>query len=264
MGDGHAFAHGGEMPGGGVYVGVRGVHPERVLPAFKHNLRHLIPGHPCPAGCNPALTSANEVLQGALCVDDAQRAMADALALHGLVPPQRKDASWLVEVVFSAPPGLARHGDYLRECVALLARQTAGLVISAVVHRDQGAPHVHCLLLPIEGGRWVGSRLLDKKRVMKLRAALFSGPAATYGLRQPARLSGARKVEGVRLVMARMSQSPARECPFWPVFQACIEANPAPFLARMGVDVPAEPARSFTAIMTGTGRRTSEDARRPR
>lgn len=160
---------------------------------------------------------------------------------------------------------VSRKTVYLRECVSLLASQIAADIISAVIHRDQGAPHVHCLLLPIVGGKWVGSRLLDKRATMKLRATLFAGPAARYGLRQPPRLTGTRKAEAVRLVLSRMEQSPARECPFWPEFRACIEANPASFLARMGLELPVtKPARSFTAIMTSTGKRTDEDARRGR
>ncbi len=255
------FSHDGEISGGGVFLGVRAVMRDRILPALRHNLRHSIPGHPAPLDADPARTASNEVLHGARSVEEAIRSKDEHQALHCVAPPTRKDAWHLVEVVFSAPPGLIGYADYLRDCVALLAAEVRAPIISAVIHRDQGAPHVHCLLLPLRDREWVGSRLLDRAGVRRLRAALFGGPAARYGLRQPPRLTGERRRDGALLVLAQMEQSPARDCRFWPEFRACIEANPAPFLARMGIAVaPERRGRSFTAIMTGTGKRTNEDA----
>lgn len=239
-----------------------------LLAAQPHNLRHLLPGHPGPQGGDPMRTPLNEVIEGvsrAPVVHEADLIAEAAMAPHGIQPPTRKDAVHAFELLFSAPPGFADAGEYLRACVAWAKARTGAVVISAVIHRDQGHEHCHLLLLPVVAGKWVGSRLLGQYSAMQ--ADFRDKVAARFGLRSEPRLAGSRKAAAVAMVLGWMEQSPARECPSWPAIRASIEANPSPFLAAIGLEAPAapsKPGRSFTAIMTSKGTATRQDVEQRR
>lgn len=243
------------------------VRHDKLDAALRHNLRHLLPGHPGPVDGDPRRRHLNEVLAGADGADpirDAARLAAEAMLAHGLALPTRANGVAAHELVFSLPPELPAPTGYFHSCVDWAAARTRAPVVSAVVHRDQGAEHCHTLLLPVVDGKWVGSRLLGK--FADMQADFRAKVAAPFGFREAPRLTGARKAEAVAQVLAWMSTSPARECPSWPAIEATVKANPALYLAAIGLSrpSPSKPARDFASIMISTGKRTSEDAERRR
>ena len=90
--------------------------------------------------------------------------LANTLMEQAKVGKLRKDAVRALEFVFSLPPGhQIDDGAYFRDCMAWVQSHYGGAVLSADVHRDESALHMHLLLLPLEEGRMVGSRMMGNR-----------------------------------------------------------------------------------------------------
>lgn len=235
------------------------MHTPRVRAALEHNLRHTLQARHAPEGVNASLTHTNSTIGGLATVGEALQAIFDELAAVGMAGlPTRAKAAALTEVVVSAPDGVNDPDAYLADALAAVCEVLAAPLIQAAQHRDQGRPHFHALFLPVQAGKWVGSRLHDRDAVRRLHARLSDTVGKRHGVRLAARLKGERKALGVQMLDRWFQDSPARECPSFPAIRAAYCAHPDPFLERLGLEVPA---RSFASIMTGTGARTAEDGR---
>jgi Plasmid recombination enzyme len=147
--------------------------------------------------------------------------------------------------------------------VAWLAARHGGEknILSADIHRDEPAPHLHLLMLPLIGGRMNGSDALGgRTKLAALHNDFHSQVAAPYGLkRAPARLQGNAKAAGIAAVLNHMrgTSDPAMRSAVWGPTRESIERDPAPFLAALGIGAPevkAKALRSMTAIFTSKGK----------
>lgn len=181
----------------------------------------------------------------------------------------RSTAVRCIEVVFSLHPGspVADETGYFRACAAW-AEETFGPVLSADVHNDESTPHAHILCLPLVNGRMQGSDLVGiGKRFDAVNESFFIEVAKPFGLIRPARLTAAEKKAAAGAVLSHLKRTgdAALKSQAWGAIRACIEGNPAPFLAALGIEAPQapdRPARSFVDIMTsrGKGARTHAEA----
>lgn len=102
-----------------------------------------------------------------------------------------------IEYVFQPPDGHDTP-EFWVACLAFLDGR--GLhVVSAVVHRDQERPHMHAIVLAVEGGRFAGATLTSgTNRLYAQRIAFMAHVRARLGLR-PDRRSGPSVMERLAL-----------------------------------------------------------------
>lgn len=238
--------------------------PSTLLTAARHNKREIQAELGASGHIDPARTGQNETLAGPPTAAEVVALARERMTAAGVDQARlRRDHVQAVELLFSLPHGSGLEGgDYFRACLAwAAARFGAGNILSADVHRDEAAPHLHALLLPLVDGRRVGSKLLgDKRQLAALRAEFFREVASRYGLRQaPARPRGASKAEAVAMVLERIrsAQDAILKSVLWPTIRAGIERDPAPFLDALGLalpDEPRKPARTMAQIFTSPGK----------
>lgn len=180
------------------------------------------------------------------------------------VTKMRKDGVRAIEAVFSLPAGaIVDERAYFGDCVAWAADRFVGLdnILSADVHLDESQRHLHVLMLPLVGGRMVGSDLVGGPAKLKAHQAVFyEAVASRYGLRKaPARLQGAGKAAAAAAVLAKLRQlnDPALRSATWATLRDAIERDPAPWAMALGIDLDARTPRrmkTMAEIFTSTGR----------
>lgn len=189
---------------------------------------------------------------------------ARELMRAGGVVNLRKDAVRAIEFVVSLAPthGIDDRAFFVDAAVWLAARfGGTDNLLSADIHRDEAAPHLHVLLLPLIGGRMNGSDAIGGRlKLAALHSDFHAQVAAPYGFkRAPSRLQGTTKAAGVAAVLEqfRRTADPAMRSVAWGVTRECIERDPAPFMAALGIEplkVKAKAHRSMTAIFTSKGK----------
>ena len=241
--------------------------------AAAHNKR-TIPARLGVAGSIDATrTYLNECLAGPSSPTDVA-AQARALMDAACVCTLRKDAVRAIEFVVSLTPS---HGiderAFFAASVAWMGAHFGGSdnILSADIHRDEAAPHVHVLLLPLIAGRMVGSDALGgPARFAAMHRDFHMKVAAPYGLeRPPARLRGGAKAAGVSAVLQQLKQAAdaATRSAVWGVIRDCIERDPGPFMAGLGIAAPEgkpKALHSMTAIFISKGKGSAiADAEQP-
>lgn len=173
----------------------------------------------------------------------------------------RRDYCQAIEVLFSLPidPTFDLL-QYFTECVEWCAAQfEMGNILSADVHLDEANPHCHVLIAPIQDGRWVGSKLIDRSNTHALRESFKAGVADRYGLRMVDKLAGKQKTDAVALVLEFIEThlKALIATPLWQPLRQCIERNPAPFVAALGLalrDKAPPKGKTMAQIFTSTGK----------
>lgn len=240
-----------------------------VLRAARHNRRAIQHERGADGSIDESRSHLNVTLAGPPSPTEVA-ALAKARMLAAGISKLRKDAVLGVEYVFALPQGAPIDpGAYFADCLTWLSRSCGGLgnILSADIHLDQAAPHCHVIVLPLIGGRMRGSELVgNRTRLRSLQADFHQAVAARYGLSRPLEtLSGKAKLEGEAKVLAalRGSDDPALHSRAWPAIREGIRANPAPYLAALGV--PHSPSTSKARTMTqifispGKGRRNESN-----
>lgn len=236
-----------------------------VRTAAAHNLRAIQAEIGASASIDPSRSHMNEILAGEPLPEQVQARADASLAEAGLGDSLRRDAVRCLEFVVSLPPG---HGcdekGFFASAVNWLADRFGGPgnLLSAVIHRDEAAPHVHALILPLIGGRMVGSDAMGgPKQLQAMQADFFEEVGKPYGLKAfPRQIGGAQKASLAAKVIRelRLRQDAALSSTIWPVIRERIESDPAPFAQLIGVslDVEAPPKklRSMTAIFISKGK----------
>src|SRR5205085_8346171 len=104
-------------------------------------------------------------------------------------------------------------------------------LLSAVVHRDEAAPHCHLLILPLVGGRMIGSALCGFKG--KLRAMLddFDEKVGRpNGLAAPVRLSANERRLMIDQAYAVLQSNSGLQDPVLRTLLKPHEADPTPLI----------------------------------
>ena len=118
------------------------------LTALRHNHRELQAELGCAGDIDASRCHLNIVLAGHTSAGECE---AHALALFNGAKLKRNHMQAL-EIVFSLPHDTGIDvREYFGACLAWAKTYHALPVISAVVHLDQAKPHMHLLLLPIDG-----------------------------------------------------------------------------------------------------------------
>lgn len=221
---------------------VNGRKPCTLMEAARHNLREIQAEKGATGRIDATRTRCNTILHGPGSAAEVQAQATALLAAAGVDPEKlRRDHCQAIEAVFSLPPDAAIHDRpaYFAQCLAWLANALTLPVLSAVVHLDEAAMHLHVLLLPLEGRAYVGSAPISRVSLKRLRENFFAKVAGPAGLkRSSAKYLGAAKQWAVAAVLRRCEALglPAANGSLWPVLVAAISADPTPAMLALEID----------------------------
>ncbi|MDR7048018.1 hypothetical protein J2X54_000453 [Duganella sp. 3397] len=241
---------------------VRGVtSPKNIVRvAAMHNLREIQAelGTSATSGINPARMHLNYQLRGPATADEVA-GLALALLDNAGVTTLRRDACMALELVVSLPADTAiNHREYFAAAVTWADAYFNVPILSAAVHLDEAAPHLHILLLPLVAGRMQGGALAGGPAKIRAMLADFQQQVAQrFGLtHQPRakRLSKPRRDAAGRMVLDALRARPEHLCEpgLRDALIAALGSQADTLLALMGLTMPTakEKAKSFAAIMT--------------
>lgn len=200
--------------------------------AAKHNCRELKAETGHFGRIDSKLSHLNIYVVGPTsAIEIAARAEEDALVPDRTGKPPRYDHTQAIELIFSLPLTVGEwHKQFFIDCVDWVAKAFLGhRIYSAVIHYDEGPPHCHVLISPIRYGVRVGSVVIDRASLAKLKDKFWCEVASPKGLSMPApRLKGARKREAVERVVQYLSNEsrPCVESKLWPFMEAAINHDP--------------------------------------
>lgn len=236
--------------------------PGIVAVAARHNRRAIQAEVGAAQNIDPSRAGMNQTLHGPA-TPEGVALLAGKLLRDAGIGKLRKDAVMALEFVFSLPPdnGLDEQ-RYFEDCAAWAGQQFGGAdnVLSVDVHRDEAAPHCHVLLLPLMGGRMVGSDMMgNRRKLLEVQHDFHQAVAQRYGLKKAAaRLSGASKNRAASAVLTHLKKTSdaALRSKVWPAIRDRIEGDPAPYLLALGINIeqPKKRLRSMTAIFTSPGK----------
>ena len=235
----------------------------KVLVASRHNKRLIQAEQGADSHIDAARICLNLSLHGPDSPEAVARLAKDRMAAAG-VRPQKKNAVLALEHVFSLPANTAIDlKAYFSDCVQWVARNFGGLdnVLSADVHLDESAPHLHVLILPLVDGRMNGSDLFgNRQRLQFLQNDFHAAVAGLYGLaKAPARLQGQVKAKTVETVIKQIqaTNDTALTSALWPLIRDWIARDPAFCAQVLGLEIPVsadKPQRLMKQIFTSKGK----------
>lgn len=175
----------------------------------------------------------------------------------------RHDAVLAIEVVFSVPVSRAdiNTEEYFKDCLAWTIEQfSPASLLTADVHLDEAAPHIHVILSCVTPNKLIGSKIKgNKARYQERTDHFFHNVACKYGLNLPP--IKLLKGDALRLandVISRLekSQDPMIQSPHYPLIRSMIQEDPVPFAMNLGIEIQTTPKkmRTVTQIMTSKGK----------
>ena len=236
--------------------------PQTLLQAVNHNRRETQKEHGFRSHIDPTRSHLNRRLAGPALSADVVALALTRMAGAGYKPP-RHDYTQAYELLFSLPANTGIDtGEYFLQCLQWAAAQFGpDNILSADEHHDEGVPHLHILVMPMAGARYVGSKLIDRVRLASLRDS-FAGLALSFGLKEPTRrLHGAMKEVTARMVLANLetTQDATLRGALWFTQKQDIERNPARYAAALGLVLPelaapVKKVKTFRDIALSTGK----------
>lgn len=229
-----------------------------VRTAARHNLREIQKEIGANSHIDASRMGDNRILDGPATAREVA-ALTDKLMTDAGATVKRKDQVLAIEILFSLPAKSHINTDNFFIDALQWARDFFKLpVLSAVIHRDEAAPHMHVLLLPLVNGRMAGSEVVgNRQRLQALQTNFFDLVGVRYGLSRPntpKRLNQATKQKYARLAYTAIVSDP--DMLLRPeVEQALLDAisrNPEPLLNALGLALPtmANRGKTFVEIMT--------------
>jgi hypothetical protein len=181
----------------------------KLLAAFRHNLREIQKELGADSHIDSKKSSNNILLRGGQTSNSCFDTYKSLLKTAGITT-LRKDAVLCVEYLFALSANTSISiDDYFEESVQWLENYTGCRVLSAVIHLDENAPHMHVLLMPLRDGRMQGSKLAgNRQTIHALKRDHFEKVAKNFGLQQSISLSNQDKNQVAALAYGIILQSP--------------------------------------------------------
>lgn len=251
----------------------RGRKAQTLLQAAGHNLRAIQKELGANSHIDATRICLNEIIAGPGTPAGVAALALTLMAGAGVdVDKLRKDYTQAHEILFTLPADTTVNTqDYFKHCHAWAVDQFGhDNILSAVIHRDESAPHMHILIVPIQAGRYVGTSLIDRARLAKLRAGFATDVAPAFGLRITPPLTGAARVKAIEMIYERLQSThdPVLQSALWLTVKADIARNPASYAGRMGIvpeyELPGnDGGKAFKriALSTGKGGKTERRAK---
>lgn len=160
-------------------------------------------------------------------------------------PLKRRDKGLAIEWVFTVTPGFECNFMALyKECLGWLQIQFPACPIAhAIVHFDEDDPHLHVIMVPIEGQKMPSSRILGYKGSSRSRLNdLYEKVGSRYGLSFPLNLKGAAKRMASETAIKACENLSYRKAlgVLWNPLVSAIKSRPEPFLEALRIEPPSQ------------------------
>lgn len=230
-----------------------------LLAAARHNFREI----QAELGGDGHIAPTKSHLNFCLAGPDGARLVsehAEQLMREAGITRLRKDAVRAVEIMVSLPAASDINPvDFFQATLQWVRDYYSVPILSAIVHLDESAPHMHVLLLPLDAGHMVGSDLVgNQTKLRNLQASFFTVVAQHFGLSRPTsaeRTSRAARYRAAQMALSHIQLRP--EClsqrKVCEALTELISNNPEKLLALLGLAMPkGKPAKekSFVEMMT--------------
>jgi hypothetical protein len=225
--------------------------------AGKHNLREIQAEIGAEGRIDATRICLNRVLSGP---DSASEiaALAKQMMTDAELGNLRKDAVRGIEIIIGLPPtSKVDQSDFFDAALAWAKTFYCVPVLSAVLHRDEDAPHIHVLLLPLLDGRMQGSDLVgNRARLQAMQTSFYDQVGQRYGLSRPKsarRLSAATRSKTASLILSTLQCNP--ELMDGAGVEAALLAlfgrDPEQLMVALGLSMlhPPKSKKSFVSIM---------------
>ena len=236
--------------------------PQTLLQAVNHNRRETQKERGSRSHIDPARSHLNRRIAGPALPADVV-ALAQARMAGAGYKPLRHDFTQAYELLFSLPADTSIDtAVYFGQCLQwAIAQFGLDNILSADEHHDEAAPHLHILVLPMAGVRYLGNKLIERVRLASLRDS-FAKLALAFGLKEPTRrLYGAVKEMTARMVLAHLetAQDAILQSSMWFTVKQDIERNPARYAAALGLVLPelaapVKKVKTLAELRVSTGR----------
>lgn len=155
---------------------------------------------------------------------------------------KRKDKGFAIEWLFSVTLGYAaNHLQLYTDCLIWLKGYFPNCpVVHAVIHYDENEPHMHVIMVPLEGNRLPASKVLSFKGGYRSRInSLYAAVGSKYGLVNRVSLRGALKKAAADSIILACNRRgiPSLLKNIWPPLKTCILNNPEDFLDPLGISI---------------------------
>jgi Plasmid recombination enzyme len=151
--------------------------------AARHNLREIAREIGGYGGIDGRRVHLNQVLRGALTADGVAATAQALLDGAGIAKP-RKNAVLCIEAIISLRPGSrVEQAVFFPDALAWLDAHFCCPIVSAVLHLDEEAPHLHALIVPLVDGCLRGSDLIGGKfKMLALQDSFHEAVGKPHGL----------------------------------------------------------------------------------
>jgi len=158
---------------------------------------------------------------------------------------KRSNKGLAIEWLFTVTPGFqCDYRDLYSKSLKWLMETFPGSPIAhAIIHFDEADPHMHVIMVPIQGKRLPASKILGFKGVSRARLNdLYEKVAKEFGLSHPTRLTGAIKRRAAEITIKVCEKFDYRNIlgRVWQPFIGAIQARPEPFMEALGVVIRPE------------------------
>ena len=233
--------------------------------SFKHNRREIQKELGAKSHIDAQKICLNYALSESVKTDDLIQKVKDSIKVHEEQTRKRirHDAVLAIEVVFSLPISRAdiNTDEYFKDCLAWTVEQfSPASLLTADVHLDEAAPHMHVILSCVTPNKLIGSKIKGNKAKYQERTDhFFHNVACKYGLHRPPN----KLLKGDRLRLAKdvimrleSTRDPMTQSHHYGLIRATIQEDPAPFAMNLGIEIQTTPKkmRTVTQIMTSKGK----------
>lgn len=170
---------------------------------------------------------------------------------------QRANKGLAIEWLFTVTPGFeCDYKDLYSKGLKWLMETFPGCPIAhAIIHFDEADPHMHVIMVPIQGKRLPASKILGFKGVSRARLNdLYEKVAKEFGLSHPTRLTGAIKRLAAEITIKVCEKFDYRNIlgRVWQPFIGAIQARPEPFMEALGVVIRPEELSHYKTANNAT------------
>lgn len=210
-------------------------HNRRKIPVELSTFAHI---DPSKSASNIELISLNDI--------SLEDAILEVLNKRGVDlnhrTNKRHDKGFAIEWLFTVTLGYAgNHLQLYTDCLVWLKSLFPDCpLVHAVVHYDENEPHMHVIMIPLEGNRLPASDLLSYKGGSRTRVnSLYAAVGAKHGLIARTSLKGAVKKAAAKAVIAEFNHRgiPTVMENVWPAMKTCIQNSPDEFLGPLGIQI---------------------------
>ena len=231
----------------------------KLLGACRHNLREIQAELGAFSHIDPTRSANNLVLHGGKTsveiMDEAERLIAESG-----IKLLRKDAVYALEYIFSlSPESVVDSHKYFQDSADWVASYTRCPVLSAVVHLDEEAPHLHVLVLPLLNGKMRGSSIVGYKAQLALmKLDHFENVAKKHGIARPNSWTSKQRSYIAQQTYRLMNASPeilGKPDVKYALLKA-ISKDPSAFQVALSIEPPiaAPKMKTMVQIFTSTGK----------